>query len=279
MTPPSSLIHDRPSVQALLQAYADKSESFFTGLKQIPGDPCGVVLRRFGATRTCIARGHDWLNRATLTGDENFEVIGEIMAHFNAHHQRCHIEWNPGNCHRAGTWNSELGVGLLARGFQPGSFRCVWHAPVPLDIPPHASAVQLRHFGPDDKEEFLAALLAMEKKTAAEQEEMQAKFLFGQRSAQWHHYVGYLDGQPCCTATMFENGHTAYLDWGYTLESFRRRGCHGALVRQRMLDAHQAGCTLAASVTDIGLNSASTLQGVGFRLAYNYVMLIRDPRS
>lgn len=277
MTPASQLTHDRQSVQALHQAYADKTESFFAGLKKIPGDPCKVQIRRFDATRTCIAVGHDWLNRATLMGDESLAVIDAIIAHFAEQKQICHVEWNPGNCHRTGSWNGELGVALLARGFQPGGFRCVWHADVSTEIAPRAGDVRLRHFGPEDREEFVAELIAMENQTATEAAATKAKILFGQNSRQWHHYVGYLDGTPCSTATLFENGQIAYLDWGHTLESFRSRGCHGALIRQRLTDARKAGCRQAASVTDVGSHSARNLQSLGFRLAYNYVMLMRDP--
>ena len=250
-TPAPRLTHDRQSVQALQQAYADKTESFFAGLKKIPDDPCKVQIRRFDAARTCIAVGHDWLNRATLTGDESFEVIDAIIAHFADQKQICHVEWNPGNCHRTGSWNSELGVALLARGFLPGSFRCVWHADVSTELPPRTRDVRVRHFGTEEREELVAVLIAMENQTEAEAEATRAKILFGQNSGPWHHYIGYLDGKPCSTATLFENGQIAYLDWGYTLESFRGRGCHGALIRQRLIDARNAGCKQAASVTDV----------------------------
>lgn len=185
-----TLIHDRQSVQALQQAYADKTECFFTGLKQIPGNPCQVQIRRFGSIRTCIAHGHDWLNRATVSGDESFDLIDDIIAHYARQGERLHVEWNPGNCHRPGSWNGELGVAMLARGFQPGGFRCVWHADVSTDIAPRGSEVQLRHFGPGEREELVTVLIAMEEKTTAEKEEMKTKFLFGQNSKQWYHYVG-----------------------------------------------------------------------------------------
>lgn len=273
------LIHDRLAVQTLLQAYADKTESFFAGLKKITGDPYQVKIRSFGTTRTCMARGHDWLNRATLTGDESFELIDEIIAFYAEHQQRCHIEWNPGNCHRPGTWNAELGMRLLARGFQPGSFRCVWHTNVSEPMADQARGVRVRCFGPGDREEFLAELFTMEEKTHEQKKEMKEKILHGQNSPQWHHYIAYSEDTPCATATLFENGRIAYLDWAFTLESARKRGCQGALIRQRLRDARRLGCSQAASVTDIGSDSARNLQHLGFQLAYNYVMLIREPDS
>jgi hypothetical protein len=245
----------------------------------MPGNPYGVTIRMFGSTRTCIARGHDWLNRATLTGNENFEQLDEIIAHFSEYRQRCHVEWNAGNCYREATWNDELGSWLLAHGFRPGGFRCVWHTDPAIAPRETLCNVTIRHFGPNDFDELFAVLSSMDARTEQENDGLRAKLLYGQRSTQWHHYVGYLDDVPCCQAAMFENGRIAYLDWGHTLEPFRKRGCHGALISQRLKDAQAAGCIQAASVTDIETQSARNLQTAGFRLAYNYVMLIRDPNS
>ena len=40
-------------------------------LKEAPGEPFEVRIRRFDSIRTHIARGHEWLSRATLTGEES----------------------------------------------------------------------------------------------------------------------------------------------------------------------------------------------------------------
>lgn len=270
------LVHDRDSVTRLHQAYADKIESFFTGLQRCPGDPCQVRIRTFGSTRTFIAKGHPWLNRVTLTGDETIEQLNDITAWFAEHGERCHIEWNPGNCYKPDTWNDSLGRRLIEMGFRPRGFRCVWVAET-ADLPPREHAVTLRHFGADEIEEFLAVLAELEQQDDEQKAQARLKIIYGEGDSRWRHYVGYIDGTPCCNATTFAAAPFAYLEWAHTLESFRGRGCHSAMIQRRLADAHADGCGFAVAVTDVGNQSSFNLQREGFRLAYNYVMLIKNP--
>jgi GNAT superfamily N-acetyltransferase len=270
-------MHDRVSVRALHQAYADKTESFFLGLQRAPGDPCQVRLRTFGSARTFLAHGHDWLNRATLVGDETFEQLDEIIAYFAEQREPCHVEWNPGNCYRPDTWNDELGRRLLDRGFLPGGFRCVWFREILADAPDDAPAVSVRHFGPDQLDAFLRLLAVIEQQTDEQKAQARLSVLYGEGDPRWHHYIGYVDDVPCSTATLFASGRIGYLEWSQTLQAYRGRGCHQALIRRRLADASAAGCESAFAVTDIGTSSARNLQRQGFRLAYNYVMLVRQP--
>jgi hypothetical protein len=272
-----SMMHDRLTVRALHEAYADKTESFFLGLRRAPGDACQVRLRRFGSTRTFIASGHDWLNRATLVGDETFEQLDEIIAYFAEQGQRCHVEWNPGNCYRPDTWNDELGRRLLDRGFRPGGFRCVWVREIVREASDEASSLTVRHFGCGELEEFLQLRAVVERQSDEQKAHARVNVLYGESDERWHHYIGYVDDVPCSTATLFAGERFAYLEWSKTLKEYRGRGCHQALIRQRLTDAAAAACETAFAVTDIGIPSARNLQRRDFRLAYNYVMLMREP--
>jgi hypothetical protein len=274
--PLSILMNDRSLVRLLHQTYADKIESFYVGLKRCPGDPYNIRITRFGSARVAIARGHDWLNRATLTGDEELTLVDEIIRHFSTQGERCHIEWNPGNCYRSGTWDDQLGRHLLARGFRPGGFRCVWvantaTAPAELASMPW---IKVRRFTAADLEQFLDVMAEMDPQPEASLDRR-----YGEGDEDWHHYVGYLDEVPCGTATQFINrgNGVAYLEWGTTLPAYRGRGLHRSMLHRRLSDAHAAGCKIAFAVTDVGVPSARNLQRQGFRLAYNYIMLVRDP--
>ena len=75
--------------------------------------------------------------------------------------------------------------------------------------------------------------------------------------------------------TMFNTVSTAYLQWSFTAATHRGRGCHRAMIHRRIDDARAAGCDVVFAVTDIGTQSASNLQSLGFRLAYNYVMMVK----
>jgi len=275
--PSSRITHDRQLVRRLHQAYADKTEDFFKGLQQVPGSEAGVSLRTFGPARVLIARGHDWLSRATLTGEETFERIDEIVAHFAERSQICHIEWNPGNCHRPNSWNSELGQHLLDLGFRPGGFRCVYARSLGEQEGDLHSAMEIRRFGPGELEEYVEFVATVEAWSEERRSRKAANLIHGEGSEAWHHYVGFLDGKPCSVASLYTGSDTAFLEWSTTHSNARRRGCHGAMIRRRLEDAAAAGCDLAFTITDVGTQSGRNLQREGFRLAYNYVMLKKDP--
>jgi len=275
--PSNRIHHDRQLVRRLHQAYADKTEDFFRGLQNAPGDQGDVSIRTFGPARVLIARGHDWLSRATLTGEETFEQIDEIVAHFAQRGQPCLVEWNPGNCHRPDSWNSELGRHLLDLGFRPRGFRCVYVRDLGEPVgDPHPEPT-IRHFGPGELEEYVELVTAVEEWSEEQKARESANLTFGEGSETWHHYVGTLDGAPCSVASLVVTGDTAYLEWSATHPDFRRRGCHAAMIRKRLEDAEAAGCDLAFSITDVGTQSGRNLQREGFCLAYNYVMLKKDP--
>jgi GNAT superfamily N-acetyltransferase len=271
-----SLDHDGASVRALHQAYADKTQSFFLGLQQIPGNPYQVRIRNFGATRTAMAQGYDWFNRVTLIGDESLDLLDEILAYFEAHRQRCHIEWNPAICYRPDSWNVELEPFLRTRGFHPAGFRCVWHGTAENNQYSIPEGLTIRHFAPEELTEFIDIVMALEDRDPAQRREIEHNHLFGEGSPEWHHYICSLDGTACSTATLFAEGGFGYLAWSHTLPQFRRRGCQSALIRRRIQDAHAAGCRKVFTVTDFSTSSAANLQRAGFRLAYNSVMLIRE---
>jgi len=275
---PSSLIyHDRTLVRRLHQAYADKTEDFFKGLQQAPGSDADVSLRTFGPARVLIARGHPWLSRATLTGEETYEQIDEIVAHFAQRGRICHVEWNPGNCHRPDSWNDELGRHLLDLGFRPGGFRCVYVRDLAEAVANRHPEPAIRCFGPEELEEYAELAAGVEAWSEERRSRKAANLVHGEGSAAWRHYVGNFDRRPACVASLYTGRDTAYLEWSMTDPDFRRRGCHAAMIRKRLEDAAAAGCDLAFTITDVGTQSGKNLQREGFRLAYNYIMLKKDP--
>ena len=201
------------------------------------------------------------------------------MRHFAEEGQRCLVEWNPGNCYRGGTWDDALGRHLLARGFSPGGFRCVWAGGTGAvsDGATSEVEVEVRGYGPGELDGFLHELARMHGHDEAKRAETRLNVLHGEGDDRWRHYVGRIEGVPCCDATAFFGDGVAYLEWGGTLQAYRNRGCHAALIRRRLSDARENGCDLAFAVTDVGVPSARNLQRAGLRLAYNYVMLSREP--
>jgi hypothetical protein len=89
----------------------------------------------------------------------------------------------------------------------------------------------------------------------------------------WRYYLAFDGDRPIAGASLFVAGEQAWLGFGATRESDRRRGAQSALIRRRLADARRDGCTLASTETHAsrsGLDrvSSSNLQRAGFVLLY-----------
>lgn len=91
----------------------------------------------------------------------------------------------------------------------------------------------------------------------------------------WHCYTAALepDEVPVATGSMLIVDGVAQLGAGTTLEEARGHGCNAALLHQRLLDAHRAGChTVFVEVGECDLASWSAvthnLRRAGFEEAY-----------
>jgi hypothetical protein len=89
----------------------------------------------------------------------------------------------------------------------------------------------------------------------------------------WYHYLGFDGDQPVSAATMYIKDDTAWLGFGSTLESHRKRGGQGAMFARRIDDGIKLGCKWFVTETgeDTPENpnpSYHNMLRAGFKLAY-----------
>jgi hypothetical protein len=91
----------------------------------------------------------------------------------------------------------------------------------------------------------------------------------------WRCYTASLDpfGPPVATGSMLIHDRVAQFGPGTTLPEGRGRGCHMALLRRRLLDAHEAGCHTVFVELDEGdpalrAITCRNLRRAGFEEAY-----------
>jgi GNAT superfamily N-acetyltransferase len=89
-------------------------------------------------------------------------------------------------------------------------------------------------------------------------------------------WLGIEDGQPAAAAAMNNRGKLALLFADSTLENFRGRGLHLALIRARLHHAAQLGCDLATASTAPGSGSQRNYERAGFRVIYTKLNMQRD---
>jgi hypothetical protein len=270
--------HNRETVRQFQQAHADHIESIYSGLAQIPGNPRKVEIRRFGPTRVFWADEDRMENRAIFTGNESKSDFEQVTEFFQKKKRTCFVELNPDNFYRTHpfSWNAEVMPALLALGYRPDAFRCVWHCNRRCEDQHGEDVLALENYASADIVEFIKARLEVLPEDEIRARATAEEIKYGQSTAGWLHYIGLEEGIPVSTSSLFVHNSLGYLKWGFTRTECRNRGHQQAHIRRRIKDAFAQGCTKVFSVTDFDNVSANNLQKCGMTLAYNYVLMIHN---
>jgi len=84
----------------------------------------------------------------------------------------------------------------------------------------------------------------------------------------WRFYTAEIDGLPAGAAMLSLHGDAAYLASAATLPAMRRHGVHAALLRRRVEDAAEAGCSIVFARAAPGGAGASGLMRAGLQLSH-----------
>jgi hypothetical protein len=243
-------------------------------MASVPGNPAGVAIRQIGPVRTFIASGDRLENRAIFGGDETEAQIDDVLMHFAAHRANCVIEVNPANYYvdPPGTWEQRLLKRLLLRGCRIDGFRCVWCRMLSLSSDNVPARYRIERFGPEQLDRYIELSRPLEPNKQWTPIERAAAAHAGR-----YQYVAFADDLPCAAGTMIVMGETAYLAWWFTNRQHRGNSLHHLSTSRRTRDALDLGCRRVFSVTDFNFASPRNLQRCGFALAYNYLLVLRDP--
>ena len=267
-------MHNRETIFKLQNAHADYIESVYTQTMRLPGNPDGIEILDIQGTRVFLSNGNSFKNRAIFTGNESPSTLREVAACFERKRVDGFFEINPANFYRTQpfSWKSEMVPALLDLGFHPSDLRCVWYLdesekPMQIEEP-----IPIKRFESNDAEELIKAKLIVEPvdHDKVEEETRRIKHSF---TKPWTYFIGYSDDRPVSISQLFVKDQIGYLAWGFTAEDWRKQGHHRAHTLARIQHAFQSGCNLAFSVTDFNIPSSLSLQKVGFKLAYNYLLM------
>lgn len=81
-------------------------------------------------------------------------------------------------------------------------------------------------------------------------------------------YLAYVDGQPVAQAVLAWRDDIAYLESAGTLDAYRRRGLHRALLDRRIADATALGCRIVVGGADFENPSRLNQMAAGLSVAY-----------
>jgi hypothetical protein len=245
-----------------------------TQVRDLPGNPYGVRVERFGAATALLAAavpdGAGWWNRVVAL-DETADdaALDAILALYRAAGLRCYVDLTPV------TLSTRLAHRLAVRGVLPVEGGAVSYGlPAPLDAEaPLPAGVVVREVGKEEVE-LVAALWASGFEVPAEEGQDRAEVAARIRSG-WFRvpenrlYVANVADQPAAMAALSVGDGIGFLNVGATLPSYRGRGLHHALTVHRIVDAARAGCELVIGETGYGTTSHQHMQRYGMALAYN----------
>jgi hypothetical protein len=267
-------MHNREMVVKLQNAHADHIECIYKQSMCLPGNPDGIEILKIGNTKVFLSNQNRLENRAIFTGNETLQELREVTACFDRKGVDGFFEINPANFYRSNpfAWKSEIVPALIELGYHPGDLRCVWYLDEYHDRNESGGFIQIKRFTCDDVDEYIKAKLEVEPvekgKIAHEVKMIRHHF-----TKPWTYFIGYEGDRPVSISKLFIKDKTGYLAWGYTVEEFRRKGHHRMHVLNRVRNAFEAGCDIVFSVTDFNVPSSLSLQKVGFKLAYNYLLM------
>jgi hypothetical protein len=207
-------------------------------------EECGIEERCFGpvlATAFEVMPEFPSLNEI-LGAAEPDAVAGGHLAAAVAWLDSLAVDYRvPVARRRPGTAEAEDWLNL--HGFEQGSGRVKYVRDGSLpDLPPHPH-ITVWEIGEDeaDGETLVEAAPMLGMPSPA------SSLLFGLPSQRnWRTYTVELEGEIVSFGSMLIHDGVALLGFDATFAEARRRGCHQALLRRRLLDAFDAGCETVA---------------------------------
>jgi GNAT superfamily N-acetyltransferase len=228
-----------------------------------PGNPAGVVVRRFGAATACIARGipSRFYNSVLAVGQDTLPHLDALLAHYAAHGVSPALEVVPG------ALTEPLGEALFARGFAMVEFHAALVGTLgpadasPPALPPGWTVAE------GDFDAYLETYLATGAEGGAGPE-ARANLETWRGVRGWRFFVCRIDGAPAGVGVLDVQGRGALLASAATLPAARGRGVQAALLRVRIAAAAAAGCDLVVGGAYWGSPSLRNQQRAGLLTAF-----------
>ena len=213
-------MNDGP-VERIEDAYADYFEERQAALKD-----AGTVVRDIPGAVLFAAKNRpdvDWMNTALLQARPTGELLATVHDFYRTQGIRPRLETITGEPEGYET-SGELFVLAAMAGTEP---------PAPPEV-------RVRRVDRTNFARFAGVYVAAFDRPDIRKSDVEA----WQGLENWRFHLAEIDGTAAGAAILSLHGEVGYLASAATLPSMRRRGVHAALLRARMLDAADAGCSL-----------------------------------
>ncbi|HVC33355.1 MAG TPA: GNAT family N-acetyltransferase [Chloroflexota bacterium] len=243
------------------RSLAVATQSRIQQVQRLEGNPLGIDVRRWGqVTGLMVCRGiwyYRFFNQLAGLRVEDEGSLDEALAWYRENRLRCRIAISPFHA------NEHLLASLAQRGCRQAEFMSVMFGVPAGDQPAPAAGVTVRVCQTPALDEFLPLWLA----SAPAEDPTILPAIVRAEFAAWRCYVATYRGEVAGVAALHVADGVGVLAAGATRAEYRDRGCHTALLRRRIADAHAAGCDLVLSQATPGTVSQRNMERVGFHTA------------
>jgi ribosomal protein S18 acetylase RimI-like enzyme len=233
------------------------------GMRDLPGNPAGVHVERFGDV---VALGCetlpdlDFVNTVHGLHPGAAGRVGEVTAFYRGLGLRGWTEVAPA------PGAEELIEQLSAAGWSQTGFWCSFDGPAAA--PPAPVGVEVAEAAEADTAEFARIHLDGHEVPGENRGPAEAAVRAWYGRPGWRLYLARVDGAPAASAALTVADGLGYLANAATLPAMRGRGCQSALLSRRIADAAAAGCESVASLAEFGSGSHRNLERAGLRVAF-----------
>lgn len=229
-----------------------------------PGNPEGVEIEQFGQALCLYSRTMPWLSFNTVKGIQSEDSIhlDAIIDFYKSRDRKFQFEIVPAMV------NQDLLSSLAARGFYQSAFHnSMYMNPQELKDMPDAGIV-IKTIDKDEFEDYarIHCLGTGLPDQGIPSVALNNRVLHSRPG--WSFYMAYAGEQPAAAGVMYMNHSNASLTFAATLPKFRRQGLQQELLRRRIWDAKQAGCSLVVGQCAFLSQSHRNMETVGMKLGY-----------
>lgn len=242
----------------------DMMQSRLRNIQEQENNPMGIDIQTFGSAVAFSAKGIPGPSFNTVKGITftDTKEIDEIISYYEKQEIPCRFEITPAHS------TPELFHYLSKMGFYQTDFHTTLYGSPHLIDTNDSNEIIIRDLGEDEFHTFgdiYVKSFGMPSFTL-EGVSQNNKVLYGKKG--WHFYVACINNIPAAIGVLYTNKKNASLAASATLPYFQGRGCHTALLKQRMHVANQVGCELVVGQARFGSISQNNMERAGMKIAY-----------
>lgn len=260
-----NLVINKKMAEVIEQAGTDSLVSRLTAVRERPGNPMGVEIRKFGNATAFSVKNIPGPGFNTVQGlkDEDLPFVDEIVEFYQEKDIPIRFELTPAHV------SSKLLSYLHQIGFYQSGFNSTLCMSLPQQpIAMRSSTVSIRKFKRDEFDVFADLYVkGYELPESIKEGTRLNNEILGEHE-DWSYYLASIENEPAGIGVAFMKNGIVTIAAAATLPRFRNKGVQTALIKERLNQAQLKHCTLAVGQARFGSISQNNMERVGMRIAY-----------